>query len=75
MTTDIPEMRKFSSILNIAKNKEDFAKILREVLSQDTSDLAKALLAEARKHSWDQRTKEMISYIQDYLKKDMLSLS
>ena len=75
VTTDIPEMRKFSSILNIAKNKEDFAKILREVLSQDTSDLAKALLAEARKHSWDQRTKEMISYIQDYLKKDMLSLS
>jgi len=67
VATDIPELQKFSNLISIAKNYNEFDSFLKRTLSSDLSELKKSLLKEINSHSWDSRTNEMISYIQRYL--------
>ena len=64
VATNISELRKFSSLISIARNSDEFDFYLKQLLSNEHSDLKNRLLSEAQKHTWSQRTTQMISYIQ-----------
>ncbi len=67
LATEIPELKTFSNLISIANSNDKFDFNLKKVVSSDLSKLKERLLNEAKQHTWDSRTTEMISYIQDNL--------
>ena len=67
VATEIPELQKYSNLIAIARNSKEFSISLMNILSSDVQDLKKRLLKEANKHSWDNRSKEMVLHIQQGL--------
>jgi len=65
LSTDIPEVRKYSRLICIANGPEEFDDHLKKVLASDVSSLKIKLRNEAKHHSWDNRTKEMVLRIQE----------
>ena len=69
LATEIPELKTFSNLINIAKSNDEFDFNLKKMASSDLSELKERLVNEAKQHTWDSRTTEMISYIQNNLLK------
>lgn len=67
VATDIPEIRRFSHLISIAKDKKEFDFFIKEIVSSDCSNIKKHLLDEVKHHSWDERTKMMILHIKQSL--------
>lgn len=71
VATDIPEIQNFSKIISIAKDKDDFGYLLKQLLSSDLSKFKEHLLNEAKNHSWNNRTTEMVSCIKNCLEEKL----
>ena len=65
ISTDIPELRRFSEFISICKDLDTFDGQLKKLISEDLTDLKNRLLNEAKNHSWDSRTGVMIKLIEE----------
>ena len=68
VTTDMPECRKYDSVL-IGKTHEEFINKIDEALKlRDDEDYMKLLQKEALENSWEAKAKDIVSLIQTYEK-------
>ena len=59
ITTDMPECRKYKSV-NIAKNEEEFIKLISIIDSINTKEYQNILDKEAKDNSWEEKANEII---------------
>jgi len=66
VSTNIPEVRKYTPFVKIGVNKVEFAAALNSNINSGQFKMRKALQDEARSHSWDRRVDQVIKFIQKY---------
>ncbi len=66
VSVDMPEARKFNSIVRIARSKEEFVSEIGLALQEDKS-LASVRAKESEKHSWDERFRQVESVVEKTL--------
>ena len=65
VSVDMPEVRPFSGVVNIAHSKEEFLSLIKKVLSGGSEDTKEKRLEIAREHSWDELLKKFTGYIEE----------
>jgi len=65
ISSDLPECRKYKSI-NIAKNYEEYQKLIDEFRERADEDYKKLLKKEALENSWDNRAKDILMLMERY---------
>lgn len=64
VSTDIPHVRRFSSVIRIGKNAEDIEAHIKECLKENIN-LKEQRMKVARENTWESRVTEMMSIIKD----------
>jgi len=67
VTTDLPELRKFSKLIRIS-TPERFIHSIEDALRDDSPEIQKARQEEAQKHTWENRIKVMWQTIDEVIK-------
>ena len=64
ITTDMPECRKYKSVI-IAKNKEEFDDKIKNINILYNSDMKKIEIEEAKQNSWEYKANEILELIKN----------
>lgn len=70
VSTDMPEVRPFAEIVNIARNKEEFLACIKKVLNGEPEDAKKKRLEIAKEYSWGKLLDKFVGYIEETLEKN-----
>lgn len=72
VSTDMPEVRKFSDVISIAKTPEAFLAAIERALANDSPELRAARRERARHYSWKAVAEELSAYISKVLQQKRL---
>ena len=69
VSVEIKEAMQYSDIVSVAHNKEQFCRLIRWELLNDTPERARSRVGVARKHSWEKHVEELSALITEALAK------
>jgi glycosyltransferase involved in cell wall biosynthesis len=73
VSTNLPEAKKFESLALIARDKEEFIKMIREAVSDNSSERRKMRIDTAAGYSWESVTEKVFDKILDVESKKKLT--
>lgn len=68
VTTDLPELRAYKDVINIAKEYSTFERGITRALNENNKDLVEKRVEMAKQNSWEKKIEVMIGLIQGMLK-------
>jgi len=68
VVTNLPAYKDFSEVSYIARDEEDFVRLVRVALEEDSADKIAGRMKVAKEHSWDKKVDQMLDIINSKLK-------
>lgn len=67
VATDMPELRPFSDVVRIAKDHDDFARLVGEAMHDNSPEIIEKRVAIARENTWEKRIEAMYAVLDPML--------